>query len=56
MKEHRKEEWNKLTQEVQNRITNIFDLCDLCELRHALAEIYNMGYEDALHAEEFQLG
>lgn len=53
MKQHRKDEWNKLTQEVQDKITDIFDLCELCD---ALAEIYNMGYEDALHAGENQLG
>ena len=53
MKEHTKEEWNKLTQEVKDRIAHIFDLCELCD---ALAEIYNMGYEDACHAGDNQLG
>jgi len=44
MKEHEKEEWNKLSQEVQDKITDTFDAWELAD---ALAKIYLMGYEDA---------
>lgn len=47
MKEHGKEEWNKLSQEVQDIITDTFDAWELAD---ALAKIYLMGYEDACHA------